>query len=472
MVHIGVLPETVGSSKDDVFASKVLDSVNRICIEIAEVSGNLENLASFVDNQESIFRNMRDLARAMADAIGRIDAVGRETREITVEAGNRSQSSLRTIDSALSDIQHLVQGVKDVETHLDELDHALGDVGGMSKEIQKIAKMTNMLALNATIEAARAGEAGRGFGVVANEVKALARQTADATSGIDTTVGKLSGSVVDLRDTSEGTLKVADQVNSGVGIINDAVTSFSSTIGTVEARVGDISDAASTSLAQCTDVLSEIDNFFDGVTRTSQSLRSADDQVTSLLSQCETLMRFIAESGFQTGDTPFIGLIQDNAATISKIFEQAVDQGRLSMDDLFDEDYRPIPGSNPEQFMTRFTIFTDEVLPAIQEPLLGFSDKVVFSAAVDRNGYLPTHNLKFSQKQGNDPVWNNANCRNRRIFNDRTGLSAGSNSSKPFLLQTYRRDMGGGKYIMMKDVSAPIYVRGRHWGGLRMGYKV
>lgn len=472
MVHIGVLPETVGSSKDDSFAAKVLDGVNRICIEIADVSGNLEGLASFVGGQEAIFRNMRDLARAMADAIGRIDAVGQETRAMTVEAGQRSQSSLRTIDSALTDIQHLVQGVKDVETHLDELDHALGDVGGMSKDIQKIAKMTNMLALNATIEAARAGEAGRGFGVVANEVKALARQTADATNGIDQTVGKLSGSVVDLRGTSEGTLKVADQVNSGVAIINDAVASFSSTIGSVESRVGDISDAASTSLSQCTDVLHEIDNFFDGVTKTSQSLRKTDEQVISLLSECEGLMRFIAESGYQTGDTPFIGLIQDNAAAIAALFENAVDGGRISMADLFDEDYRPIPGSNPEQVMTKFTQLTDDVLPAIQEPLLSFSERVVFSAAVDRNGYLPTHNFKFSQKQGADPVWNNANCRNRRIFNDRTGLSAGSNASKSFLLQTYRRDMGGGKYIMMKDVSAPIFVKGRHWGGLRMGYKV
>jgi methyl-accepting chemotaxis protein len=90
---------------------------------------------------------------------------------------------------------------------------------------------------------------------------------------------------------------------------------------------------------------------------------------------------------------------------------------------------------------------------------------------VDRNGYLPTHNRKYSQPQGADPVWNNANCRNRRIFNDRTGLRAGRNT-EPFLLQTYRRDMGGGQFVMMKDISAPIIVQGRHWGGLRIGYRI
>jgi len=102
--------------------------------------------------------------------------------------------------------------------------------------------------------------------------------------------------------------------------------------------------------------------------------------------------------------------------------------------------------------------------------MLDFDPKVVFCAAVDRKGFLPTHNTKFSQPQGADEAWNTANCRNRRIFDDRVGLKAGRNTN-PFLLQVYRRDMGGGQFAMMKDLSTPIFVQGRHWGGLRMGYK-
>lgn len=97
-------------------------------------------------------------------------------------------------------------------------------------------------------------------------------------------------------------------------------------------------------------------------------------------------------------------------------------------------------------------------------------ERIVFCAAVDRNGYLPTHNNNFSQPQGRDPVWNAANCRNRRMFDDRVGLGAGRNE-KPFLVQTYRRDMGGGQFALMKDASAPITVGGRHWGGVRIGYR-
>src|SRR3546814_6864318 len=120
----------------------------------------------------------------------------------------------------------------------------------------------------------------------------------------------------------------------------------------------------------------------------------------------------------------------------------------------------------PYPTLFRSGALTDEVLPAIQAPVLDFSERVVFCACVDVNGYLPTHNLKFGQPQGGDPVWNAANCRNRRIFNDRVGLAAGRNTES-FLLQTYRRDMGGGNFVMMKDVSAPIVVAGKHWGGVR-----
>jgi methyl-accepting chemotaxis protein len=122
--------------------------------------------------------------------------------------------------------------------------------------------------------------------------------------------------------------------------------------------------------------------------------------------------------------------------------------------------------------MATFTAMTDRLLPPIQEPLLALSPAVVFCAAVDVNGYLPTHNRAFSHPQRpGDPVWNAANCRNRRIFADRVGLSAGRNT-RPFLLQSYRRDMGGGTFALMKDVSAPIFVQGRHWGGLRLAYRV
>jgi len=111
----------------------------------------------------------------------------------------------------------------------------------------------------------------------------------------------------------------------------------------------------------------------------------------------------------------------------------------------------------------------DRLLQPLFDEALNFDPRVVFCTAVDENGFLPTHNSKFSKPQGPDAVWNAANCRNRRFFKDRVGLAVGQNKNS-FLLQTYSRCMGGGRFAPMVDVSAPIYIEGRHWGGLRLAY--
>jgi methyl-accepting chemotaxis protein len=121
--------------------------------------------------------------------------------------------------------------------------------------------------------------------------------------------------------------------------------------------------------------------------------------------------------------------------------------------------------------MAKFTELTDRLLTPVQEAILEQDSCVVYCAAVDDKGYLPTHNLKFSKPQSSDPVWNVAHCRNRRIFNDRAGLRAARNE-KPVLMQTYRRDMGGGAFVVMKEVDVPIAVRGRRWGTLRLAYRL
>ena len=189
-----------------------------------------------------------------------------------------------------------------------------------------------------------------------------------------------------------------------------------------------------------------------------------------MINTSETLVQSSAALGGITDDAPFIDYACARAAQIGTALERAVTQGQISQSDLFDRTYVPIPGTSPQQVKTAYSDMLDHILRApIQEPALCFHPKVVFCAAVDVNGYLPTHNAKFSQPQCDDVVWNTAHCRNRRIFDDRVGLKAGR-SMAPFLLQVYRRDMGGGDFKMMKDLSAPIIVNGRHWGGLRLAY--
>lgn len=184
--------------------------------------------------------------------------------------------------------------------------------------------------------------------------------------------------------------------------------------------------------------------------------------------QSSVLREFLEDT--KAADQPFIEEVMQRAALVATLFEKALDEGRITRSALFSERYEPIPETKPQQYLTPFVALTDDLLPAVQEPMLEYDERVVFCAAVDRRGYLPTHNRKYSKPPSDDPIWNASNCRNRRIFSDRTGLAAAT-STKPFLLQTYLRDMGD-EHVMMKDLSAPIFVKGHHWGALRLGYRL
>lgn len=165
----------------------------------------------------------------------------------------------------------------------------------------------------------------------------------------------------------------------------------------------------------------------------------------------------------------FIARAIDAADRISALFENAVNTGRIALDDLFDNHYVPIPGTNPQQYRTRFLPLCEALLPGVQEPLLASDPRMVFCATVDRNGYLPVHNAIYAQPQRpDDPIWNAAHSRNRRIFDDRAGLSAGR-VVRPYVIQNYPRDMGD-RVVMMWEIGAPIRVFGKKWGGFRTAY--
>ncbi len=169
-------------------------------------------------------------------------------------------------------------------------------------------------------------------------------------------------------------------------------------------------------------------------------------------------------------DQTMADICRNGARQIEAAFTEAVRSNRITLADLFDDTYVEVPYTDPLQHITRFTDLTDALLPPIQDQILTADQHIVFSAAVDRNGYLPTHNAQYSQPQRPDqPDWNAAHCRNRRIFTDRTGLLAGHNR-EPAFTQTYEREVGAAEIVFLKEVDCPIMVEQRHWGNLRLAY--
>ncbi|WP_242443077.1 hypothetical protein [Magnetospirillum sp. 15-1] len=163
--------------------------------------------------------------------------------------------------------------------------------------------------------------------------------------------------------------------------------------------------------------------------------------------------------------------MQGVAGGVTRAFEQALKAGEITEADLFDTHYEPIPGTDPQQFMARHAGLTDRVVHQFTETVLDKDPRIIICCVADRNGYIATHNKRYSQPQKlGETVWNAANSRNRRIFDDRAGLVAARNV-QPYFVQTYPRDMGGGNFVVLKEFDSPITIKDKHWGAVRLAIK-
>jgi methyl-accepting chemotaxis protein len=457
-------------SDSERLVDQLADRIGGLGVELADVAGNLQEVAGRVSTQSDRFGHLQRTAETMVSANRDIASASQAVQSATTSAVDEITQSRTAVETAVKHIAELIAAVGRIEHRLGAVGTALTQVAKVSGSIEAIAKQTNLLALNATIEAARAGAAGRGFAVVASEVKSLAEATRQATHSIGETVRDLDGQVSGLIGESGDASLRAKNAGEGAQQIQGIIVRVQDGFTAVGREIDGVTKAATSNLAHCDMVIDELDNLAKGVDLSSTDLRSADDRVAKLLDLSEGLIELIATSGVETSDAPLIRVVIDTAKQISAAFESAIVRGDIRLDQLMDENYREIPGTDPKQYLTDYVEFTDRILPAIQDPIQKIDPRIVFCVAWARGGYLPTHNPNYRLPQGPDPVWNNANCRNRRLFNDRAVKKVAANT-KPFLLQTYRRDMGGGNFVLMKDVSAPIHVRGRHWGAFRMGFR-
>lgn len=145
--------------------------------------------------------------------------------------------------------------------------------------------------------------------------------------------------------------------------------------------------------------------------------------------------------------------------------DNAIDSGLATVADVFDRNYVEIKGydfKDKPKYHTRYDALTDKGVLVFQDKFLE-NPEFMYAVGVDENGYLPTHNTKFQLAVTGDAAKDLAGNRTKRIFADETGIAAAKNK-EPTLVQVYRRDTGE----TMWDVSAPIHVKGKHWGGFRV----
>ncbi|MBL8433886.1 MAG: methyl-accepting chemotaxis protein [Zoogloea sp.] len=474
----GVIGE-VESAFNDLIGSfqgivgKVIFDAQRVFEAAGQLEGHAGRVAEGSGAQQAAAESMVHTIEQMTGGVSTVAEHASQTAAHAQVARDLSVQGADVVAAASQEIERIARSVEDSAVVIAALGERSEAISGIVKVIREIADQTNLLALNAAIEAARAGEQGRGFAVVADEVRKLAERTSSATTEIGAVILAIQGetrSAIAAIDSGSAQANVgAELAHRAAGSLGQITDGARQTMESIDA----IAEAIGAHSREAERVVGHVREIMEGAGHNSAEARNTLDEARSLSSLAENLREInrvfkLGAAGERAMEVHrrMPELVREAAQRMGALLDQALAGRQISEAELFDENYRPLPGTRPQQYSTRFDTLTDRIFPSLQEAVLSEHDEIVYAIGTDRNAYVPTHNRCFAHAPTGDLAWDLAHCRSKRIFDDPVGRQCGQHEM-PFLLQTYRRDTGE----IMHDISAPVYVGGRHWGGFRIGYR-
>jgi len=285
--------ETLSSSSTELSAiseqmtqgiQNVTDKSNTVSAAAEEMSANMNNVAAAMEQSATNTNMVATASEEMSSTIGEIAQNAEKARGISDEAAHKTSTA---------------------STNMDQLGTAANSIGKVIETITDISEQVNLLALNATIEAARAGEAGKGFAVVANEIKELAKQTAEATQDIKEKIEGIQGTTT----TTVGQIAEITQVITDV---NDVVATIATAVEQQSAATKEIA----TNVAQASQGIQEVN---ENVNQSS----TVSGEISSDIAGVSVSMNEMSTSSGQ------VNLSAQELSNLSESLKQMVDQFKV-----------------------------------------------------------------------------------------------------------------------------------------------
>jgi methyl-accepting chemotaxis protein len=464
----GKLADQAGTAADEARAN-----VDRLRESSAAI-GNVVNLIAQIARQTTLLALNSTIEAARAGAAGRgFAVVASEVKALAVQTQNATEEITKKIETLQRDAAGSADAVHRIAQAIEAIRPVFANVDGAVAEQSKTTGEMSGNAAAASGFIASVGESAAEIDSATRQAESHGESVAKAGQAVTLFAGKLkSRCAVLLRQNERG---AQAQARLPCSLTIEIATPR----GAVSAPVYEIS----------------LDGILiSGSEAEKLAPRQSFEAVLQDIGACRIRIRDKAKGGveatferpsaatvekiedklwaLQDANTEAVTRALEAGRELTKIFEDGVASGAISLEDLFDTDYVEIAGSNPVQYRTKFLDWAERALPPLQEAFLAKDKSMAFCAMIDRNGYLPVHNKIYSHPQRpGDVAYNTANSRNRRIFSDPAGLAAGRNT-RAYLIQTYARDMGNGNTVMMREIDVPVRVRGRHWGGFRTAYRL
>ncbi|MBD3894248.1 methyl-accepting chemotaxis protein [Halomonas sp. ML-15] len=446
-------------------AYRLMGRASRTAIASAEVSHHADRMDQRLARQDQVVKEAVASIQAITAAIEQVTRSAQQVVELAGQSRASNAASRDALEGVIKEMRALAGRSEEALALLTTLSDKSDSVRHVTSLIEDIAEQTNLLSLNASIEAARAGEHGRGFAVVAGEVRELAGRTADATRQVETLVGEIGDSSQRVVDTIGHLMQRVGERAREVETVGRQLGEVTRHVDSVETRIGSIAEAMADTNGHSQQVAATLEQLDVDTAAGTRDMHDLAEQARALMDAAEGVDAELALQRLDGRHQQVLQAARRSAEQIGRLFELAIKRGDMSLEQLFAESYEPLADTRPAKYRTHYDQFTDRHLPDIQEPLLDSLD-LAYAITCDRRGYVPTHNRRVSQPPTGDYQHDLHYSRSKRIFDDPTGRRCGAHQ-KPLLLQTYKRDTDE----VMHDLSVPIFVRGRHWGGFRIGYR-